>query len=67
MEVTCVEMFMIDYLTLIAAIVFISGGSVFIYAKKKKDMYITSGYWLGIGQLVMGLVFLLAFLKKIFN
>lgn len=63
MEVTCVEMFMIDYLALIAAIVFISGGSVFIYAKKK-DMYITTGYWLGIGQLVMGLVFLLALLKK---
>jgi len=55
---------MIDYLALIAAIMFISGGSVFIYAKKKKDMYINNGYWLGIAQFVMGLVLLLAFLKK---
>lgn len=67
MEVTCVEIFMIDYLALIAAIVFISGGSVFIYAKKKNDMYINNGYWLGISQLVMGIVILLAFLENIFN
>ncbi|MBW4257137.1 hypothetical protein [Methanobacterium subterraneum] len=58
---------MIGYIGLIAAMVFISGGSVFIYEKKKKNMYFNKGYWLGIGQLVMGIVILLAFLENIFN
>ncbi len=35
---------MIGYIGLIVAMVFIFGGSVFIYAKKKKNMYFNKSY-----------------------